>query len=158
MQSTIGTENQSLRTGNADEQTTNERKPTPRVRRIGYWIVTGLICFELVHGALWDLNWLNQGYVDGVLRHLGYPLYLAALLGICKLGATLVLLVPGLLRLKEWAYSGLAILFFGAFVSHTLVGDGPAQSIWSLLFGLLVVGSWVLRPANRRLSPESIVV
>lgn len=136
------------------ELTTNEDESTSRGRRIGYWIITALISFELVQGSLWDFNVLNQGYINGILEHLGYPLYLGPILGACKLLAVVVILVPGWLRLKEWAYAGLTILFTGAFVSHEVVGDALGQSVWSLLFGLLVMGSWALRPANRRIVHE----
>ena len=120
-------------------------------RIIGYWVVTVLITFELIHGALWDFNLLNRGYIHGILNHLGYPLYLGPILGACKLLATALILLPGLTLLKEWAYAGLTILFTGAFVSHIIVGDSVGQYIWSFLFGLLVIGSWVLRPTNRRI-------
>lgn len=123
-----------------------------RGRLISYWLVTLFICFELIYGGLWDLNVLNKNYVYGVLEHLGYPLYLAALLGVCKFAAAIVFLVPGLLLLKEWAYAGIVILFSAAFVSHLIVGDGPWTFVWSLLFSLLTVLSWALRPPNRRLA------
>ena len=116
-----------------------------KVRVIGYWAVTAFIAFELVYGALWDFNVLNAGYVYTVLSHLGYPLYLAAVLGACKLAAAAVILAPGFSLLKEWAYAGVVILFAGAFVSHLAVGDGPSQFIWSLLFALLTLLSWRLR-------------
>ncbi len=116
-----------------------------KARIIGYWAVTGLIAFELVYGALWDFNVLNQGYVYTVLKHLGYPLYLAGVLGACKLAAAAVILLPGLPLLKEWAYAGIVILFAGAFVSHLAVGDAPGQYIWSLLFAVLALSSWRLR-------------
>ena len=132
-------------------RSTNERKPASRAKRIAYWVITALIGFELIYGALWDFNVLNKGYIYGILDHLGYPLYLGAMLGVCKLLAVVVILLPGLLLLKEWAYAGLTILFAGAFVSHVIVGDNLGQSIWSLLFGILVIGSWALRPANRRI-------
>ena len=140
--------------GDAYGPTTNESKPAGRGRRIAYWVITALISFELVQGALWDFDLLNQGYINGILEHLGYPLYLGPVLGACKLLAVAIILVPGWLLLKEWAYAGLTILFTGAFVSHEVVGDALGQSIWSLLFGILVIGSWALRPANRRISPE----
>lgn len=140
------------RAGDSYGLATNHSKPASRTRRIAYWVVTALIGFELVHGALWDFNVLNQGYINGILEHLGYPMYLGPILGVCKLMAVTIILVPGLLLLKEWAYSGLTILFTGAFVSHEVVGDALVQSIWSLLFGLLVIGSWALRPANRRIA------
>ena len=135
----------------AYERSTNERNPAQRAKRVAFWIVTALISFELVYGALWDFNLLNKGYIYGILEHLGYPLYLGAMLGVCKLAAVVVILLPGFLMLKEWAYAGLTILFTGAFVSHVVVGDNLGQSVWSLMFGILVVGSWALRPANRRI-------
>jgi hypothetical protein len=116
-----------------------------KARIIGYWAVTALVAFELVYGALWDFNVLNRGYVYTVLRHLGYPLYLAGILGACKLAAAAVIVTPGLPRLKEWAYAGVVILFAGAFVSHLSVGDAPGQSIWSLLFAVLTLASWRLQ-------------
>jgi hypothetical protein len=136
-----------------DQLSPQTRTPS-KAHLIGYWVVTALITFELIHGALWDYNLLNKGYVNGILSHLGYPLYLGAILGTGKLAAAVVFLVPGLLLLKEWAYAGVVILFMAGFVSHVLVGDGPGQFIWSFLFGLLAVGSWALRPANRRIIHE----
>jgi hypothetical protein len=116
-----------------------------KARVIGYWAVTGFIGFELVYGALWDFNVLNQEYVYTVLRHLGYPLYLSGVLGACKLVGAAVIVTPGLGLLKEWAYAGVVILFAGAFVSHLAVGDGPGQFIWSLLFAGLTLLSRRLR-------------
>lgn len=125
-----------------------------KARIIGYWVVTVFITFELIYGALWDFNLLNKEYVYNILRHLGYPLYLGAILGTCKLAAAVLILMPRFLLLKEWAYAGVVILFTGAFVSHSVVGDGLGQSIWSLLFGVLAIGSWALRPGNRRIALE----
>ena len=130
---------------------TSTKRPR-RAKTIGYWTVTLLISFELVNGALWDLNLLNKGYVYNTLAHLGYPEYLAAILGVSKLAATVAFLVPGLRLLKEWAYAGIVILFSAAFISHLLVGDGPGIFIWSLLFAGLTVLSWYLRPAGRKLA------
>ena len=129
----------------------NSQPATGRLRIIAYWTVTVLISFELVNGALWDLNLLNKGYVYGVLRHLGYPTYLGTMLGVCKLAAAGVFLVPGARLLKEWAYTGIVILFSAAFVSHVIVGDGAGVFIWSLLFSMLTILSWALRPQNRKL-------
>lgn len=122
-----------------------------RIRNIVYWAITLFLCFELIHGALWDFNILNAGYVYGVLDHLGYPHYLGAILGVSKIAAAIVFLSPGLLLLKEWAYSGIVILFMAAFLSHVITGDGVGVFIWSFLFGIFTILSWTLRPANRRL-------
>lgn len=103
---------------------TYENSPTSKAGIIGYWIPTGLLIFELLYGALWDFNLLNNGYVYDTLLHLGYPVYLAAILGVSKILAAIAILIPGFEILKEWAYAGIAILFGGAFVSHIASGDG----------------------------------
>lgn len=126
-------------------------QPHSKGRMIAYWLVTALIVFELVYGALWDFNALNKGYVYGVLQHLGYPQYLAAMLGVSKLAAATVILLPRFRVLKEWAYAGVVILFGGGFASHLAVGDGVEIFIWSLLFALIAVASWALRPRSRKL-------
>ena len=122
-----------------------------KVKNVLYWIFTGLLTFELVYGALWDFNILNKGYVYDILRHLNYPLYLATILGIAKLMATVVILLPGFRLQKEWTYSGVVILFIGAFVSHEFVGDSIGKSGFALGFAIIAILSWMLRPEDRRL-------
>ena len=151
MEPNINVSSQKKQTDYASRSLTNKIKPANRAKQIAYWVVTVLISFELIYGALWDFNLLNKGYVDGILGHLGYPLYLGAILGGCKLAAVMAILLPGFLLLKEWAYAGLIILFAGAFVSHVVVGDSLGQSVWSLMFGILVISSWIARPVNRRI-------
>ena len=41
-----------------------------------------------------------------VMIELGYPGYLATIMGTAKVVAAVVLVVPRLPRLKEWAYAG----------------------------------------------------
>lgn len=122
------------------------------IKNIFFWIVTGLLSFELVYGALWDFNILNKGYVYDILRHLGYPLYLAKILGAGKLIAAFVISIPGFGLLKEWAYTGVVILFLGGFTSHLFVGDPIEKSVWSLAFAIFGILSWILRPQSKRLT------
>lgn len=131
-----------------DKHTIQDRS---KGRIIGYWIVTLIVTFELVQGALWDFNLINKGYVHNILHHLGYPRYLGTILAVSKLAAAAVILIPGFQLLKEWAYAGVVILFTGAFVSHLAVGDGVEKFIWSLLFAILAISSWSLRLQERRL-------
>lgn len=46
-----------------------------------------------------------------------------ARLGAWKLLGAIALLVPGLTRLKEWAYAGIFFNMTGAMVSHAVCGD-----------------------------------
>lgn len=122
-------------------------------RSVGYWLFTVLIAFEMSAGALWDL--LRIEYVRVVLTHLGYPLYLLVILGVWRIPGALALLVPRFPRLKEWAYAGAFFNYTGAAASHFLAGDRAGVWVGPLLFSLVTLASWALRPASRRLS-ESI--
>jgi len=117
---------------------------------VAYWIFTLIVAWEMVAGSMWDL--LRIQYVRAVLMHLGYPLYLLWILGVWKLPCAVVWLLPRLPRLKEWAYAGAFFNYSGAVVSHVLVDDGPG--IWAapLVFAMLTLASWTLRPPARRVA------
>ena len=73
-----------------------------------------------------------------------------SLLGIGKLAGAIVLLLPRLSTLKEWAYAGFTFMWIAATVAHYLAGDGVAYSLLPVaLIGVLAV-SYVTRPADRR--------
>ena len=50
-------------------------------------------------------------------RHVGYPRQLRVLLGIGKLAGAIVLLLPRLPTLKEWAYAGFTFMWIAAVVA-----------------------------------------
>ena len=79
-----------------------------------------------------------------VFKHLGYPPYLLIFLGTAKMLGVAAVLVPGIPRIKEWAFAGLTFDLTGALYSHLSVGDPP--SVWMpALIGLaLVSGSYVI--------------
>jgi hypothetical protein len=77
---------------------------------------------------------------------------LRVLLGIGKLAGAIVLLLPRLSTLKEWAYAGFTFMWIAAFVAHYLAGDGALSFLPVILIGLLAV-SYVTRPADRRGPP-----
>src|SRR5262249_11079670 len=123
-----------------------------RIRTIIYWIFTVLLVFELVAGSVWNLQQIE--WIRVQLDHLGYPLYLAKILGVWLIAGAAAIIAPGFPRLKEWAYAGSFVHFSGAVVSHLLVGDFVHTSTWvtPLVFLTFVIVSWALRPADRRLS------
>lgn len=123
-----------------------------KAKKVAYWIITGLLCFELVNGAMWDFNVLNKGYVYQVLTHLQYPVYLSTILAVSKVIAFAIIIPNGLKLLKKWAYAGTFILFAGAFTSHMSAGDSFAQAGFSLAFAMLTIASYLLRPDNRKLA------
>ena len=111
-----------------------------------YWIVTGLAAALIVAASIPDL--LRNPQAVSIFEHLGYPAYLLPFLGTAKLLGAATLLLPGLGRLKEWAYAGLIFDLAGALYSHLSVGD--SSSVWLFpLVGLCLVGSsYALRSAS----------
>jgi hypothetical protein len=116
-------------------------------RKIAYWAST-VIASTMLLFALSYLTGSPQ-VVEG-FKHLGYPLYLSWVLGVAKPAAGVVLLLPALPLLKEWAYAGAAFAWTMASLSHWQAGDGPTALMPLALLGLLVV-SYLTRPASRRL-------
>jgi hypothetical protein len=118
-------------------------------RKIGYWISTGLVSVML----LFALSYLtgNEQVTTGFAKA-GYPQHLRIVLGIAKPAAAIVLLLPGLALLKEWAYAGVTITWIMASIS-AYASREPAQ-IWSLPLVLLILlaVSYVTRPPDRRLT------
>jgi len=114
---------------------------------IGYWVATVLTTLLMLPGGVMDL--LNLPQAQEIMKHLGYPNYVAPMLGAWKILGTIVILAPGLQRAKEWAYAGMVIDLVGAGVSHSMSGDGPGN--WALPFVgvLFVAASSVLRPQSR---------
>ncbi|MFG3510604.1 DoxX family protein [Streptomyces sp. NPDC047821] len=123
-----------------------------RLRPLAFWFTTLVIAFELIAGSAWNLWTID--WVEAQLAHLGYPHYLAYVLGVCQFGAGVAIVVPGFRLLKEWAYAGIFFMWSGAVVSHLARGDGPVSWGPPLMFLAFAVASWALRPADRRLRAD----
>jgi hypothetical protein len=120
-----------------------------RIRIIVFWVTTFIVVFELAAGSVWNL--LTIEWVGVQFRHLGYPHFLAYILGAWQAGAAVAIVAPGLPLIKEWAYVGSLFLWSGAVTSHLFAGDGLESWFLPLLFATCAIASWVLRPADRRL-------
>ena len=120
--------------------------------KIIYWIATIWLALGMVAtgaGQLFKAK-AGQGGVE-MITHLGYPVYLLTLLGICKVLGVVTLLVPKFPLLKEWAYAGFFFLMSGAILSHMAVGDTMNEIFPSSLLLILTVVSWYFRPADRKI-------
>ena len=73
-------------------------------RKTVYWGATGLVTSVTLLAAFSYLTTAPQAVEN--FRHVGYPQQLRVLLGIAKLSGAIVLLLPRLPTLKEWAYAG----------------------------------------------------
>jgi hypothetical protein len=120
-----------------------------RLKNIAFWTTTILGPTSFVIGGVIGLTASPEMTVN--LEHLGYPVYFATILGFWKLAGAVAITVPGLPRLKEWAYAGFFFDLTAASYSHIVSGDGAIDIVSPLLFLALVMTSWALRPASRRL-------
>jgi len=118
-------------------------------RAVAYWICTVLVAFVFLSGGAANL-WRPPQVLEG-MTHLGYPPYFVLILGAWKLLGGIVILLPGLALLKEWAYAGMIFDLTGATASHLAVGDSLFHVVTPLVIAAVVLASWALRPASRRL-------
>ena len=119
------------------------------VRMIAYWGSTALVAVLLL-GSLSYLTGSEQ-VVSGFAKA-GYPQHLRIVLGMAKPVAAIVLLVPGLALLKEWAYAGATFAWIMAFISARASGE-PVQ-VWIMppVLLILLAISYATRPVSRRLT------
>src|SRR5262245_14338082 len=121
------------------------------VRRAVYWATTAIVSAML----LLALSYLtgNEQVVSGFAKA-GYPQHLRIVLGIVKPAAAIVLLLPGLPLLKEWAYAGVTFTWIMAAISAHQSEEGH---IWMVPLALLVLLaiSYQTRPSTRRLASSS---
>jgi hypothetical protein len=124
-------------------------------RKIAYWVSTGLIAVMSLLAAFSYLSGSPQA-VEGFARA-GYPQQLRIILGIAKPLGAIALLVPGVPKLKEWAYAGFTFAWICAIVAHYLANDGAKTFAPVILLALLAV-SYVTRPASRQWEPKATTV
>lgn len=105
-----------------------------------YWTSTVLIALMTAMAGI--MYFTDPAIADG-FHHLGFPDLLRLELGIAKLIAAAVLVVPAVPgRVKEWAYAGLAITFISAIIAHTAV-DGIATAVAPIVSLALLSFSYV---------------
>ncbi|PZF70991.1 DoxX family protein [Taibaiella soli] len=120
--------------------------------KIIYWIATLWMSLGMAATGIVQLMKVKegQGGVD-TMNHLGYPVYLLTLLGICKILGIIAILIPRYPLLKEWAYAGFFFMMGGAIFSHIAAGGSITEALPALLLLVLTVVSWYFRPAERKL-------
>ncbi|MGC4093844.1 MAG: DoxX family protein [Polyangiaceae bacterium] len=118
-------------------------------RNVAYVAATGLVVFAFTASGVMDL--LQPPAIRETMSSLGYPFYVATLLGVWKLLGAAAIGAPRLARLKEWAYAGMVFDLSGAAFSHAAAGDAVGKIVTPLVLLALVATSWALRPASRTL-------
>jgi hypothetical protein len=100
--------------------------------KIWYWIVTIIFAGFMIFTAIPNIA-SNKASIDLINGVLGFPKYLIPFLGIAKLIGSIIILIPGLNRLKEWAYAGLFFDLAGATYAIIYLTGVKPDIIWMLL-------------------------
>jgi len=124
------------------------------LQRIAYWGATALVGIATLFAAFTYLTAAPEAVEN--FRHVGYPQQLRVLLGVAKLAGAIVLLLPRLPMLKEWAYAGFTFMWIAATVAHYLAGDKPLFLLPVALIAVLTV-SYVTRSSDRRMSADGML-
>jgi uncharacterized membrane protein YphA (DoxX/SURF4 family) len=114
-----------------------------------YWLtsVAAALLFAIPGSALL----VKAAHFATEMARLGYPDYFLFPFGLLKVTGAITILVPGLPRLKEWAYAGMVFDVVFAAYSRAAVHDPLPQILFPLVIGTLVIASWTLRPVSRKL-------
>ena len=124
-----------------------------QLKTAAFWVATIFGPTSFVIGGVIGLMGSPEA-VEG-LHHLGYPAYFGVLLGAWKLAGAIAITLPGLPRLKEWAYAGFFFDLTAAAISHASLNDSVIDIVAPLGFLALVIASYVLRPDSRKLLPAA---
>lgn len=120
--------------------------------KIIYWTTTILFAGFMTFSAIPDILVLDEA--KQFISHLGYPIYFIPFIGVAKLLGSIAILIPGLKKIKEWAYAGLFFDLIGAVYSVVMTdGFDPAMMIMIPIFGIAIT-SYVLN-AKLAVTPVS---
>ena len=79
---------------------------TSKITNLTYWISTILFAALMIFSAAGGLQPTQQA-IQLIHDGLGYPIYFIQFISVAKLIGAVIILIPGLNRIKEWAYAGL---------------------------------------------------
>jgi uncharacterized membrane protein YphA (DoxX/SURF4 family) len=136
-------------TARIEQGTQIDQRTALHGRVIAYWGSTAAIAFIFVSSGFCYAIRLPQ-VIEGV-QNLGFPVHFIVLLGVWKVLGGIAIIVPGLPRIKEWAYAGMFFDLTGAAVASTAVGNAWWHIVAPLSVAAILVASWALRPEGRTL-------
>ena len=110
---------------------------TSKTTNILYWVFTILFAGLMIFSAIGSIM-VNEDSIKLIHDMLGYPVYFIAFTGIAKLLGSIVILIPGLKTIKEWAYAGLFFDLAGAVYSGIAVAKGNVDPA---MLGMLI---WIV--------------
>ena len=106
---------------------------TAKTTNLLYWIFTILFAGLMIFTAVPNLLSSPES-IQLIHDSLGYPLYFIPFIGLTKLLGSIAILIPGLKKIKEWAYAG---LFFDL-VSSVYSGIAASGKFDPMMLAMLI--------------------
>ena len=98
--------------------------------KVLYWVFTSLFALMMLGAAIPDVLSMPLA-VKGMHEDLGYPIYFIPFIGVAKVLGAVAILIPGYLRIKEWAYAGLFFDLIGA--TYSIIAAGQPVGSWAFM-------------------------
>jgi len=113
-----------------------------KTTKILYWVFNGLFAFAMFGSSI-PAVMSTPDEVKAIHTMLGYPLYFVPFIGVAKILGVIAILVPGLPRLKEWAYAGLTFDLIAATYSLYSVPNPGGPWYFMFLFLALAAAAYI---------------
>ena len=97
-----------------------------------YWIFTILFGGLMIFSAIPNILGTEES-IKFMHDLLGYPVYIIPFIGVAKLLGVIAILIPGLNKIKEWAYAGLFFDLAGAIYSGIAIAKGVDPMMLTIL-------------------------
>ena len=110
----------------------------PKTINILYWVFTILFAGLMALSAIPNIL-TNDDSVKFMHDMLGYLVYFIPFIGVAKLLGVITILIPGLNKIKEWAYAGLFFDLAGAIYSGIAVA-GTVDPMMLTMLAWIVPG------------------
>ena len=110
----------------------------PKTINILYWVFTILFAALMIFSSYASIL-VNEDAKKLIHDQLGFPVYFIPFTGYAKLIGAIVILIPGLKTIKEWAYAGLFFDLF-AVVYSSIALAGTVDPMMSFMFIWFVPG------------------
>jgi hypothetical protein len=115
-----------------------------------YWVFTLLFSGLMIFSSVGGIG-PNEQTKEIFHTYLGYPIYFIQFISWAKIIGSIVILIPGLKKIKEWAYAGLFFDLVAAVYSGVAVSGKFDPMMLTMLFwivpGILSYVFWTKKQA-----------
>jgi uncharacterized membrane protein YphA (DoxX/SURF4 family) len=118
-----------------------------KTTNILYWVFTILFAGLMIFSSVGGLG-PNEQTLEMIHKGMGFPVFFIQFISYAKIAGAIAILIPGLSRIKEWAYAGLFFDLTGAVVSIIASFGFNAGMLGMLMWfvtGILSYYFWVKR-------------